>query len=548
MPSARRPRPVATLVAVALTLAIGLPLVAPGSLAAAGPDRPPKTPPTRVTPYRVGGTFTVDTDLDSDSGYAAWMIDAYLAAATPLPPIGQAFVRAERETGVNALYLLAHAMLESGFGTSAISQVKHNLFGFHAYDRDPGKYAERYPTFQASVREVARRIETDYLTRGGRFWAGYPTLQAMNICYASDPGWADKIALIANQINASVISLRERGIRLRGVVVPAAPRARAAVRIGVRWLGRPGSTFPRTIEFAVRWTPLAVAESGPAPRLAPPAWVAVRDRAILARAISLRVTAPPAPGLWRLDVRALDAGGDPLPKLDGLPIRSAVVRIAAPVGAGIGISIAADGRLTATLRASGKRAVATAGPTGAPTTLETWLLPLDPARSAVRTSTLRLAQPLRPGKSIAVATPANVLRGQLVHGPALVVARLTGDPSTIGRSVPAVALLSPGPTGPVLAAVEVADPRTSAALARARKTALVARRPAPIGIEASAVAGQVGVRLDAAVVAAAAAYLPSDATTSAPAGGAAATRARPRERRPGALSSSAPPPSAGPLR
>ena len=55
-----------------------------------------------MVPYRAGGAFTPNTDVLSVSGYAAWMIDEALGATTPLPPLGAAFLRAEREEGINA--------------------------------------------------------------------------------------------------------------------------------------------------------------------------------------------------------------------------------------------------------------------------------------------------------------------------------------------------------------------------------------------------------------------------------------------------------------
>src|SRR5262245_54010960 len=67
-------------------------------------------------PYRIGGPIRLDTNLLSRSGASAWAIDAYLAANTSLPPLGTAFMAAERKYGVNARFLLAAALHESGWG------------------------------------------------------------------------------------------------------------------------------------------------------------------------------------------------------------------------------------------------------------------------------------------------------------------------------------------------------------------------------------------------------------------------------------------------
>ena len=98
----------------------------------------------RATRYHAGGAITLDTNLLSKSGASAWAIDEYLKATTSLPPLGTAFIAAEKRYGVNARFLLAAAMHESGWGTSYISRDKHNLFGYNAYDRDPLRFATAY--------------------------------------------------------------------------------------------------------------------------------------------------------------------------------------------------------------------------------------------------------------------------------------------------------------------------------------------------------------------------------------------------------------------
>src|SRR5437867_2867352 len=156
-------------------------------------------------PYTPGGRFGVDTNLLSRSSLSGWAIDRYLAAYTPLPPLGAAFMKAERRYGINARYLVAHAMLESGFGTSDIARYAHNLFGYHAFDRDPWRYASRFRTFAEGIDRIAHRIRDDYLDPRGRWWGGAPTLRGMRY-YASDPNWDRKIAAIADGLNLPTLS------------------------------------------------------------------------------------------------------------------------------------------------------------------------------------------------------------------------------------------------------------------------------------------------------------------------------------------------------
>jgi len=195
----------APLVALACLLAASA--VAPVAPVAAGEPtvKLQKLEPRRVVPYRVGRTFKPDTNVLSVSGYAAWMIDEVLAATTPLPRLGAAFMKAERKHGINARYFLAHAFLESGWGTSDIARLKRNLFGYNAFDRDPWKHATRYRTYQAGIQSVAEKLREGYLAPDGRWWYRFTTARAINRYYASDPRWADKVARTANVIDQLIV-------------------------------------------------------------------------------------------------------------------------------------------------------------------------------------------------------------------------------------------------------------------------------------------------------------------------------------------------------
>jgi beta-N-acetylglucosaminidase len=145
-----------------------------------------------------GPLFTVDTNLTLPSGETAASLDQFLAGSA-LAGLGASFMKAEAAYHVSARYFVAHAILESAWGTSAIAHDKHNLFGFGANDANPYGDAATFPSFDACIQYVAQFIESNYLTVGGSFYHG-PTLRGMNVDYASDPNWATKIASIADTI------------------------------------------------------------------------------------------------------------------------------------------------------------------------------------------------------------------------------------------------------------------------------------------------------------------------------------------------------------
>jgi beta-N-acetylglucosaminidase len=145
-----------------------------------------------------GPTFTIDTDLTKPSGETAATLNAFLSGSA-LAGLGASFMNAEATEHVSARYFVAHAILESAWGTSAIAQNKHNLFGYGANDANPYGDAVSFSSFDACIQFVAQRVAQAYLSSSGAFYHG-PTLRGMNVDYASDPLWASKIASIADTI------------------------------------------------------------------------------------------------------------------------------------------------------------------------------------------------------------------------------------------------------------------------------------------------------------------------------------------------------------
>ncbi|KEK18029.1 N-acetylmuramoyl-L-alanine amidase [Bacillus manliponensis] len=144
----------------------------------------------------------VDLDLTLASTITGKEIDNFIAKYHPDSPLighGQDFVNAQTNHGVSALYLAAHAILESAYGKSEIAYRKHNLFGLRAYDRDPFKHAKYLPTFGDSIAYNANYVREFYLEADGKYYNG-PTLVGMNVMYASDKEWGTKIASIMERM------------------------------------------------------------------------------------------------------------------------------------------------------------------------------------------------------------------------------------------------------------------------------------------------------------------------------------------------------------
>ncbi|WP_408007891.1 S-layer homology domain-containing protein [Pseudalkalibacillus sp. A8] len=141
--------------------------------------------------------------------YTAEQLDSFIRDAYPdtykskypkstLEGTGEIFKMVEKKYGVNALYFLSHAIHESAWGTSKIAVDKNNLFGLGAVDSNPYENAFTFESLEEGIEEAAEKhiipkyfIETHYIYHGT--FLGNKTM-GMNVKYASDPYWGEKIA------------------------------------------------------------------------------------------------------------------------------------------------------------------------------------------------------------------------------------------------------------------------------------------------------------------------------------------------------------------
>lgn len=113
------------------------------------------------------------------------------------------FYYAEKQYGINGIYLASMAIHEGGWGTSKIANDKKNLFGYGAYDSNPYGGSFSFATYAEGIDLVARVLVKNYLNpkgteiydgqiASGMFYNG-PTLTGVNTRYASDKNWANAV-------------------------------------------------------------------------------------------------------------------------------------------------------------------------------------------------------------------------------------------------------------------------------------------------------------------------------------------------------------------
>lgn len=121
---------------------------------------------------------------------------------TNLAGLGQAFERVENEIKINGLYMLGLACLESGYGTSSFAVKRNNLYGWQAYDSDPGK-AKYFNSKEEATLFVAAKLRMNYLTEGGPYYEGV-TPSSVDVHYCTDKTHAKKICQIVSTLSQKI--------------------------------------------------------------------------------------------------------------------------------------------------------------------------------------------------------------------------------------------------------------------------------------------------------------------------------------------------------
>ncbi|QQZ08643.1 SH3 domain-containing protein [Heyndrickxia vini] len=174
-----------------------------------------------LTQVRTGDPITNHTgyqfiDLRTKSSVTAAQINNYIekyvkltGKKSILTGKGQVFINAGNKYGVNSLYLAAHAIHESAYGTSLLSLGKNNLFGFGAYDATPFIAANKFNSVDECINYIAQEMKATYLNpnnwKYSGAYLGFSTKDmnnkridansgGMNFWYASDPYWGKTIA------------------------------------------------------------------------------------------------------------------------------------------------------------------------------------------------------------------------------------------------------------------------------------------------------------------------------------------------------------------
>lgn len=153
-------------------------------------------------------TYTVNSTLRHNPGVTGAQLDSFIRNTCPLSPLvglGQTWVDTGEKYNIDPVFLMSHAILESGWGFSWISLNKKNIYGWGAYDRDPEGMAMTFLSYESGIDYVVTHIDSMYLTPDGDYYTPFgPTLHGMNVHYATSQTWADNITSIMNDFASHI--------------------------------------------------------------------------------------------------------------------------------------------------------------------------------------------------------------------------------------------------------------------------------------------------------------------------------------------------------
>ena len=141
----------------------------------------------------------------SKTSLTASQLDQYtiqMVSSGKLLTAGSSLISNQNTYGVNALIMYANAALESGWGQSQIAINRNNLFGHGAVDSNPYYGANGYASVDDCVKYHAKMFISegycDPKDYSGRYYGSHlgDKESGINVKYASDPYWGEKIAHI----------------------------------------------------------------------------------------------------------------------------------------------------------------------------------------------------------------------------------------------------------------------------------------------------------------------------------------------------------------
>ena len=151
-----------------------------------------------------GSFWTSSNVADHDLGTTvdtinAENINAWLIGTRPsnngFAGMGDVFIKAGQDSGLDPRYIVAHAAWETAWGTSEIYVEKHNAFGIAAYDDSPYESAYSFADGADGIIKGAVWIAENYYNSSySQKTVNQMHRHSSGHNYATDPNWANGVS------------------------------------------------------------------------------------------------------------------------------------------------------------------------------------------------------------------------------------------------------------------------------------------------------------------------------------------------------------------
>lgn len=162
--------------------------------------------------------YNINSNVLTKTGYSAAQLEAAVLAvrhdAGFSADMYAAAVQVEASQGINALFMVAHAAVESAWGTEQIQP--NNITGFNANDANPAGDASTYESQSQCITETYTFVKEVYLTApNGQDYNGVPvgrdycgtTIHDIFVNYSSShDAEANTVAEIMNELESHITS------------------------------------------------------------------------------------------------------------------------------------------------------------------------------------------------------------------------------------------------------------------------------------------------------------------------------------------------------
>lgn len=157
------------------------------------------TDETLVTKYE----YTPYGDLTVITGFTAEELESLLADSG-LAGLGAFYAEKEQSHGLNALFMISVAQLESGFGNSKLAKNCNNLGGI----KNGGNGYMEFPTLQDCVEYQATLLRDDYLSEDGKYYSGKTTKDVSQKYCEGSESWYTQVESLMKKNYEKVMELR----------------------------------------------------------------------------------------------------------------------------------------------------------------------------------------------------------------------------------------------------------------------------------------------------------------------------------------------------